>query len=59
MTLSMTSSSFAHEAAIPARHTCDGADVSPPLAWTGVPAGTKSLALVIDDPDAPDPRAPG
>jgi len=58
MTLSMTSSSFAHEAAIPARHTCDGADVSPPLAWTGVPAGTKSLALVIDDPDAPDPRAP-
>jgi len=58
MTLRMTSSSFAHEAAIPARHTCDGADVSPPLAWTGVPAGTKSLALVIDDPDAPDPRAP-
>jgi Raf kinase inhibitor-like YbhB/YbcL family protein len=58
MTLRMTSASFENETAIPAKHTCDGADVSPALAWTGVPAGTKSLALVVDDPDAPDPRAP-
>jgi len=54
----MTSSSFDHESEIPVRHTCQGADASPPLAWSGVPEGTKSLALVVDDPDAPDPRAP-
>ena len=58
MTLRITSPSFEHEAAIPAKYTCDGADLSPPLAWTGVPPGTKSLAFVLDDPDAPDPRAP-
>jgi Raf kinase inhibitor-like YbhB/YbcL family protein len=58
MKLRLTSSSFEDRGAIPARHTCDGADVSPPLAWTGLPPGTKSLALVLDDPDAPDPRAP-
>jgi Raf kinase inhibitor-like YbhB/YbcL family protein len=40
------------------KYTCEGADVSPPLAWSGVPAGTKSLALIVDDPDAPDPDAP-
>lgn len=57
-TLRMTSSSFAHESEIPTRHTCQGEDVSPPLSWSGVPHGTKSLALVVDDPDAPDPRAP-
>lgn len=45
-------------AAIPARYTSDGANVSPPLSWTDVPDGTRSLALVVDDPDAPDPRAP-
>lgn len=43
---------------MPARHTCDGADQSPPLAWSGVPAGAHSLALIVDDPDAPDPAAP-
>ncbi len=43
---------------MPSRHTCEGEDVSPPLAWDGVPPGTKSLALIIDDPDAPDPNAP-
>lgn len=43
---------------IPAKHTCEGEDVSPALAWSGVPAGTKSLALVVDDPDAPNPKAP-
>jgi len=39
-------------------YTCQGQDVSPPLAWKGVPAGTRSLALIVDDPDAPDPAAP-
>lgn len=58
MALSLTSSMFAHGGAIPRRYTCDGDDVSPPLAWTGVPDGTRSLALIVDDPDAPDPRAP-
>lgn len=43
---------------IPARHTCDGMNVSPPLLWRDLPAGTKSLALIVDDPDAPDPAAP-
>jgi hypothetical protein len=56
--LSLTSSAFAPGGEIPARHTCEGQDLSPALAWTGVPAETKSLALVVDDPDAPDPRAP-
>ncbi|MBI2286963.1 MAG: YbhB/YbcL family Raf kinase inhibitor-like protein [Nitrosomonadales bacterium] len=58
MSLAITSPSFPHNGAIPARHTCDGLNVSPPLAWAGVPAGTKSLALIVDDPDAPDPAAP-
>jgi hypothetical protein len=58
MALALTSSAFAHNGAIPRRYTCDGDDVSPPLAWSGVPQGTRSLALIVDDPDAPDPRAP-
>jgi Raf kinase inhibitor-like YbhB/YbcL family protein len=58
MTLRISSSSFEHETDIPSKHTCEGADVSPPLAWANVPQGTKSLALIIDDPDAPDPKAP-
>jgi Raf kinase inhibitor-like YbhB/YbcL family protein len=58
VTLRLTSSSFEHEKEIPVKHTCEGADVSPALAWSGAPAGTKSFALVVDDPDAPDPRAP-
>ncbi|MET0982905.1 MAG: YbhB/YbcL family Raf kinase inhibitor-like protein [Telluria sp.] len=58
MSLSLTSSDFSPGGAIPAQHTCDGADRSPSLSWSGVPAGTKSLALVVDDPDAPDPAAP-
>lgn len=49
---------FADGAPIPSRHTCDGVDVSPPLRWSGVPAGTRGFALIIDDPDAPDPARP-
>ncbi|WER50158.1 YbhB/YbcL family Raf kinase inhibitor-like protein [Cupriavidus sp. WKF15] len=58
MPLALTSSAFAHGDEIPARFTCEGADASPPLAWSGMPAGTASLALIVDDPDAPDPAAP-
>jgi Raf kinase inhibitor-like YbhB/YbcL family protein len=49
----VTSTAFRDGAAIPAQYTCDGQGVSPPLMWTGVPAGTASVALVVDDPDAP------
>lgn len=52
-TITVTSSAFAQGAAIPARYTCGGADVSPPLRWSGAPAGAKSVALTIIDPDAP------
>jgi Raf kinase inhibitor-like YbhB/YbcL family protein len=58
MTLKLTSLAFRHGGEIPAKYTCDGNDVSPPLAWSAVPANAKSLALVVDDPDAPDPAAP-
>jgi Raf kinase inhibitor-like YbhB/YbcL family protein len=58
MTLILTSPSFDSNGAIPRKHTCEGADVSPALHWTGAPPGTKSLALIVDDPDAPDPKAP-
>lgn len=58
MSLLIHSVAFAHETDIPVRYTCQGENVSPPLVWTGVPAGTRSLALLVDDPDAPDPRAP-
>lgn len=51
--LSLGSPAFAHGAAIPPRHTADGADTSPPLVIAGAPAGTVSLALIVDDPDAP------
>jgi Raf kinase inhibitor-like YbhB/YbcL family protein len=56
--LALRSSAFAEGAAIPERFTCEGDDVSPPLEWDAPPEGTKSLALVVDDPDAPDPAAP-
>jgi hypothetical protein len=58
MSLELTSSAFADGGAIPRQYTCEGRDVSPPIAWSGVPAGAKSLALIVDDPDAPDPAAP-
>jgi Raf kinase inhibitor-like YbhB/YbcL family protein len=56
--MKITSPAFAHNGEIPSRHTCDGADCSPALAWSGVPDGARSLALIVDDPDAPDPAAP-
>ena len=58
MTLSVSSTAFTAGGAIPKRYTCEGDDVSPPLAWTGSPAGTQSFVLIVDDPDAPDPAAP-
>lgn len=58
MSLTLSSSAFHHNGEIPSRYTCDGQDISPPLAWSGMPAGTKSLVLIVDDPDAPDPAAP-
>jgi Raf kinase inhibitor-like YbhB/YbcL family protein len=58
MSLTITSPAFAHQGEIPAQFTCEGADVSPALAWSGLPAGTQSLVLIVDDPDAPDPAAP-
>ena len=51
--LALTSSAFGEGALIPVRHTCDGEDISPPLSWSEPPAGTESLALIVDDPDAP------
>lgn len=51
--MELTSPAFEEGGAIPVRHTCDGEDLSPALAWRGVPEGTASLALVVDDPDAP------
>jgi Raf kinase inhibitor-like YbhB/YbcL family protein len=58
MTLMLTSTAFDAGGPIPPIYTCDGANVSPPLAWSGAPAGAKSLVLIVDDPDAPDPAAP-
>jgi hypothetical protein len=58
MTLTLTSQAFRQGDDIPTRHTCQGADVSPPLAWSDMPVNARSLALIVDDPDAPDPAAP-
>ncbi|MGN6512791.1 MAG: YbhB/YbcL family Raf kinase inhibitor-like protein, partial [Lysobacteraceae bacterium] len=54
----LRSPDFADAGALPARLTCDGDGRSPALQWSGVPEGTRSLALIVDDPDAPDPAAP-
>lgn len=58
MALELRSSAFTDRGEIPRDYTCDGADGVPPLEWRNVPSGTKSLALIVDDPDAPDPKAP-
>ena len=58
MTFTLTSTAFDHGGEIPSRYTCDGDDIAPPLAWSGLPEGTRSLVLIVDDPDAPDPNAP-
>ena len=58
MPLTLRSPAFEHHGDVPSHHTCDGQDVSPPLAWEQPPRDTRSLVLVVDDPDAPDPRAP-
>jgi len=56
--MKLKSAAFAHGDAIPSRHTCEGDDTAPPLSWSDPPAGTRSFALIVDDPDAPDPAAP-
>ena len=56
--MKLESTAFAEGGKIPIRYTGEGDDLSPPLSWSGVPPGTKSLVLIVDDPDAPDPAAP-
>jgi len=56
--MKLTSNAFAPNGEIPTAYTCEGRDVAPPLAWSGLPEGTQTLALIADDPDAPDPAAP-
>ncbi len=58
MPLSITSPGFNDKDRIPPEYTCDGENTSPPLEWSGLPEGTRSLTLIVDDPDAPDPQAP-
>lgn len=56
--LVLKSDAFEDGGDIPRKYTCDGDDLSPALMWEGVPEGTQSLVLIVDDPDAPDPAAP-
>jgi len=58
MTFIITSPAFNDRGTIPSLYTCEGRDISPPLEWTDIPAKTRSLALIVDDPDAPDPAHP-
>ena len=58
MALTLESPAFQPAGRIPRLHTCEGDDVSPPLTWKGAPPNTKTFALIVDDPDAPDPKAP-
>ena len=56
--LKLSSSAFSDGGSMDSKYTCEGSDISPDLSWTGAPANTKSFALIVDDPDAPDPAAP-
>ncbi len=58
MSFTLSSDSFTADGEIPELYTCEGADISPHLRWSGAPEGTRTFALIVDDPDAPDPRAP-
>src|SRR3954463_3933774 len=58
MSLKITSAAFEQGRDIPARYTCEGQDVSPPLEWSDLPRNAKTFALIVDDPDAPDPAKP-
>lgn len=58
MAFTIQSSAFSHQGTIPSKYTCEGEDLSPPLEWSGLPEKAKSLVLIVDDPDAPDPAAP-
>lgn len=58
MAFLITSPAFADHGEIPGRFTCEGADISPALHWSGTPPSTQSFALIVEDPDAPDPDAP-
>lgn len=58
MSLKLNSAAFTDQQIIPRKYTCEGEDSSPPLTWSGMPPGTRSLVLIVDDPDAPDPQAP-
>jgi hypothetical protein len=58
MPLTLSSTAFTHNGGIPARYTCEGDDMTPALDWENIPANTRSLVLIVDDPDAPDPEAP-
>lgn len=58
MSLSISSTVFTHNGEISSLYTCDSDDISPPLEWSGIPVHAQSLALIVDDPDAPDPAAP-
>lgn len=57
-TFVLSSPVFKHGGEIPEKYTCDGEDIAPPIEWTGIPENTRSLVLIVEDPDAPDPKAP-